>query len=123
MTDDEKINAILAAVSARPVAPTNQTPASNALEMIFRGLTGVCATGIAWLVITMPVMRENIKDLKADMARVEANTKDRYTNEDAARDYGALLEKISVLEARTNTFEERQRDGFERIQRLEVTND
>jgi len=92
---------------------------SVAVDMLFRALTGVCATGIGWLVITMPVMRDNIKDLKQDVARIEKNTQNWFTRQDFETEIQALVNEVqhnSSSLSESKYFMEQTRERLTRIE-------
>jgi len=122
MTDDQ-FAALMAAVQPKP-APTVQVPVKpaigiGAIELVFRALTGVCATGIGWLVITMPVMRENIKDLKVDVSRIEENTQDRFTRQDFETEIQALVNEVRRNSSNLSERKDFMEQTRERLTRIE----
>lgn len=126
MTDEEKIAAAVAAAMKQmnAAAPIVQVPAkpavgASAVEMLFRSLVGVCAAGIGWVVITMPVMQENLKSMKEDIARIEANTNDRFTRQDFLREIEPLRNQVNRANAQLDERTQFMTDTRERLTKLE----
>jgi|GEM_PF-5120876 len=88
--DEAKLLELLNQISAKlPLAyPTtpSATTSSNALDIFFKGLVLACATGIGWMTISLPVMKDNLDDLKTAVSKIEDKTEDRFTRADFLRE-------------------------------------
>lgn len=83
--DEQKFLDALASVAAK--LPTHSVnPSTNALDILFKGLVLACATGIGWMTISLPVMKDNLDDLKIAVGKIEEKTEDRFTRADFLRE-------------------------------------
>lgn len=74
--------AMYAAASPPQAAP--QSTASSGLDLLFRALIGVCAAGIGWLIITIPVLTNDVSSLKDDVSRIQVQTENTLTQNDVS---------------------------------------
>lgn len=109
--DEQKLLDAIARMAA--TLPTQQPSSSaNALDILFKGLVLACATGIGWMTISLPVMKDNLDDLKTTVGKIEEKTEDRFTRADFLRERKsidasmernaqAIARNSQALEART----------------------
>lgn len=118
--EEQKLLDALARVAAKlPTQPVNAS--TNALDILFKGLVLACATGIGWMTISLPVMKDNLDDLKIAVGKIEEKTEDRFTRADFLRERKsidasiernaqAITRNYQSLETRTNFMTETASD-------------
>ncbi len=88
------------------ILPERQSTSSgNALDMLFKGLVLACATGIGWMTVSLPVMKDNLDDLKIAVSKIEEKTEDRFTRADFLREresIDASIDRNAVAIARNS---------------------
>lgn len=90
---EQKLLDVMATIASQLSEPKSST-ASQALDILFKGLVLACATGIGWMTISLPVMKDNLDDLKTAMTKIEEKTDDRFTRADFLREREILLAAI-----------------------------
>ena len=117
---------ITQALASRPPAPVAAPPyptpvdseGKKVIDNIFRGLVGLAIGGVGWMVITLPVMKDNLQDLKIQVADIDVNTKDRFTRADFLREIAPIKADI---ERNTHSISRNSQSLYERTDFMSET--